>query len=113
MSNLVFGVGIGLFVILILWAIALLIFVISLRVEKKIGIIAILIVGVCTIILIALPKTSEKSNTTGKKIYDHLFIWRIILLVLLSISSVIGLVGYFKFTLTEPIRPVRISNWVF
>lgn len=113
MTNLVFGVGIGLFLILILWAIALLIFVISLRVEKKIGIIAILIVGVCTLILIALPKTSEKANTTGKKIYDHLFVWRIILLVLLSISSVIGLLGYFKFTLTEPIRPVRISNWVF
>ncbi|KOC60191.1 hypothetical protein WH47_07773 [Habropoda laboriosa] len=113
MTNLIFGVGIGLFLILILWALALLVFIISLRIEKKIGTIAILIVSICTIVLIVLPRASEKFNSTNKKIYDHLFIWRILLLVLLLISSIVGLVGYIKFAITESIRPIRITTWVF
>lgn len=113
MTNLIFGVGIGLFLILVLWALALLIFIISLRIEKKIGIIAILIVSICTIILITLPRASGKPIINNKKIYDHLFIWRILLLILLIISSIIGLMGYIKFVITESIRPIRIINWVF
>ncbi|XP_012339866.1 transmembrane protein 218-like [Apis florea] len=113
MTNLIFGVGIGLFLILVLWALALLIFIISLRIEKKIGIFAILIVSICTIILITLPRASEKPIINNKKIYDHLFIWRILLLILLIISSIIGLMGYIKFVITESIRPIRIINWVF
>ncbi|XP_076242691.1 uncharacterized protein LOC143184381 [Calliopsis andreniformis] len=113
MTNLIFGVGIGLFLILILWGFALLAFVISLRVEKKVGIIAIIIVSICTIILIALPRASEKPTSNEKKIYDHLFIWRILLLILLIVSSIISLIGYIKFSLTESVRPVQITNWVF
>ncbi|KAF3426249.1 hypothetical protein E2986_07388 [Frieseomelitta varia] len=101
MTNLIFGIGIGLFLILILWALALL----------KIGTVAIIIVSICTIVLITLPRESEKSNTIDKKIYDHLFIWRILLLVLLIISSIVGLVGYVKFGIAESIRPIRITNW--
>lgn len=113
MTNLIFGVGIGLFVILILWALALFVFVFFLLVEKKIGIIAILVVSVCTIVLIALPRASEKPASNEKKIYDHLFIWRILLLVLLIVSSIISLIGYIKFALTDSARPVRITNWIF
>ncbi|CAK9828278.1 hypothetical protein ANTRET_LOCUS5835 [Anthophora retusa] len=113
MTNLIFGVGIGLFLILILWALAVLVFIISLRIEKKIGTIAILIVSICTIILIVLPRASEKSNSTNIKIYDHLFIWRILLLILLIISSIIGSIGYIKFAVTDSVRPIRITTWVF
>ncbi|XP_017754849.1 PREDICTED: uncharacterized protein LOC108547031 [Eufriesea mexicana] len=113
MTNLIFGVGIGLFLILILWGLALLVFIISLRIENKIGTIVIFIVSICTIILITLPRASEKPNTIDKKIYDHLFIWRILLLILLIISSLIGLMGYIKFAVIESIRPIRITNWIF
>lgn len=113
MTNLIFGVGIGLFLILILWALALLVFIISLKIEKKIGTLAIFIVSICTIVLLILPRASEKSNTSDKKIYDHLYIWRILLLILLVISSIISLVGYVKFEITKSIRPVRITNWIF
>lgn len=68
MTNLIFGVGIGLFLILVLWALALLIFIISLRIEKKIGIIAIFIVSICTIILITLPRASGKPIISNKKV---------------------------------------------
>lgn len=61
MTTLIFGIGVGLFIILSLWVLAALIFVISLRVEKKIGAIAILLVSALTIILISVPRASEKS----------------------------------------------------
>ena len=113
MTNVVFGVGIGLLLILILWALALFIFIVSLRVEKKIGAIAIFIVSICTVILIALPRASERPTSVENKIYDHLFIWRILLLTLLIVSSIIGLIGYVKFALTDSVRPIRITNWIF
>lgn len=58
---MIFGIGVGLFIILSLWVLAALIFVISLRIEKKIGAIAILLVSALTIILISVPRASEKS----------------------------------------------------
>lgn len=113
MTTLILGIGVGLFIILSLWVVAALIFVISLRVEKKVGAIAILLVSAFTIILINVPRASEKPVPTESKVYDRLFIWRITLLVLLLISSAISLIGYIKFGLAETVRPVRISNWVF
>lgn len=71
MTNLIFGVGIGLFLILILWALALLVFIISLKIEKKIGTLAIFIVSICTIVLLILPRASEKSNTSDKKVNNY------------------------------------------
>lgn len=70
MTNLVFGIGIGLFLIFILWALALFVFIITLRVERKIGAIAILIVSICTIILVALPRATERSISTEKKVCE-------------------------------------------
>ncbi|KAL6261057.1 hypothetical protein P5V15_008583 [Pogonomyrmex californicus] len=112
MTTLILGVGVGLFVILSLWVLAALIFVISLRLERKVGVIAILLVSALTIILISVPRASEKPAPTTSKIYDRLFIWRVVLLILLLISSIISLVGYIKFGLVEAVRPVRISSWV-
>ncbi|XP_078046181.1 uncharacterized protein LOC144474788 [Augochlora pura] len=112
MTNLVFGVGIGVFLIFTLWALALFVFIITLRIERKIGAIVILVVSICTVILIALPRATEKSISIEKKTYDHLFVWRILLLVLLIVSSIAGLVGYVKFALTESVRPIRITSWV-
>ncbi|KAG7207183.1 hypothetical protein KM043_008870 [Ampulex compressa] len=112
MSTLIFGVGTGLFLILTLWIVAAVIFLISLRIEKKIGAIAIVVASVCTIILVSIPRASEKGTTHETKIYDHLFIWRILLLILLIISSIVGFVGYITVGLIEPVKPIRITNWV-
>ncbi|EFN80085.1 Thioredoxin, mitochondrial [Harpegnathos saltator] len=70
MTTLIFGVGIGLFIILSLWALAALIFLISLRIEKKVGIIAILLVSVFTIILISVPRASEKPAAAEDKVMN-------------------------------------------
>lgn len=113
MSTLIFGIGTGLFLILILWAIAIITFLISLRIEKKIGSVIIIVIGLLTIILFSIPRASDKPNVNERKPYDHLFIWRIILFTLLLISSIIGILAYIKFQLLESVRPVRVSNWIF
>ncbi|XP_012525055.1 uncharacterized protein LOC105830337 [Monomorium pharaonis] len=112
MTTLILGVGVGLFIILGLWVLAALVFVVSLRVERKVGAIAILIVSVLTIILISVPRASEKPASKDSKVYDRLFIWRVILLIVLLVSAIISLVGYIKFGLVEVVRPIRISSWV-
>ncbi|XP_011862326.1 PREDICTED: uncharacterized protein LOC105558960 isoform X2 [Vollenhovia emeryi] len=112
MTTLVFGVGVGLFIILSLWVLAALIFLLSLRLERKVGVIAILLVSALTIILISVPRASEKPVPTSSKVYDRLFIGRVILLILLFVSAIVSLVGYVKFGLAEAVRPVRISGWV-
>ncbi|XP_024868083.1 transmembrane protein 218-like [Temnothorax curvispinosus] len=112
MTTLILGVGVGLFIILSLWVLAALIFVISLRVERKVGAIAILLVSALTIILISVPRASEKPAPASSKVYDRLFVWRVILLILLFVSSIISLVGYIKFGVVEAVRPVRITSWV-
>ncbi|XP_011688821.1 PREDICTED: transmembrane protein 218-like [Wasmannia auropunctata] len=112
MTTLILGVGVGLFVILSLWVLAALIFVVSLRVERKVGAIAILLVSALTIVLLSVPRASEKPAPADGKVYDRLFVWRVVLLILLLVSSVISLVGYIKYGLVEAVRPVRISSWV-
>lgn len=71
MTTLVFGVGVGLFIILSLWVLAALIFVISLRVERKVGVIAVLLVSAITIILISVPRASEKPAPQDGKVRDR------------------------------------------
>ncbi|XP_018378274.1 PREDICTED: transmembrane protein 218-like [Trachymyrmex cornetzi] len=115
MTTLIFGVGVGLFSILTLWVLVALIFLISLRIERKIGwvcVIAILLVSAFTYILLKVPRASERPVPTDNKVYDRLFIWRIIILIVCFISSIISIVGYIKFGLVRGVRPVRITTWV-
>ncbi|KAI4500139.1 hypothetical protein M0802_004556 [Mischocyttarus mexicanus] len=69
MSTLIFGIGTGLFLILTLWAIAIITFLISLRIEKKIGSIIIIVIGLLTIILFSIPRASDKPNVNERKQY--------------------------------------------
>lgn len=68
MTTLIFGVGVGLFLILSLWLLAGVLFLISLRVEKKFGTFVILIVGIFTVVLVSIPRGSNKSNVSENKV---------------------------------------------
>ncbi|KAJ8683817.1 hypothetical protein QAD02_019609 [Eretmocerus hayati] len=112
MTSHIFGLGLGLFIILILWITAGLIFLISLRIEKRIGAVAFAVAAVITVVLVIVPRAPQFPVAKEDKPYDHFFIWRLILLVLLAASSLIACVGYVKFGLTDIARPQRIRNWV-
>ncbi|XP_015127306.1 uncharacterized protein LOC107048590 [Diachasma alloeum] len=113
MTTLILGIGLGLFIIVTLWLSAGLIFAVALRTDKRIGGIAVAIAAVITIILVSVPKSSEYPTPHHDKSYDHLFIWRVILLTLLAGSSLVALIAYIKYDLMESKRPRKITNWVF
>lgn len=68
MSTLIFGVGLGTFLILTLWLSAGLICLISLRTQKKLGLVASGVVGIVTIALISVPRSSEDSDVSDDKV---------------------------------------------
>ena len=69
MTTFVLGIGIGLFVITCLWFFAALIFLISLRINKKVGFTAIAVTGIITIILVSLPRASERPKLFENKVH--------------------------------------------
>lgn len=60
MTALVFGIGIGLFVVLLVWITAALVFAVSLRTEKRVGAIAIATALLATVILVGAPRASKE-----------------------------------------------------
>ncbi|XP_011504943.1 PREDICTED: uncharacterized protein LOC105367824 [Ceratosolen solmsi marchali] len=112
MTSHIFGVGLGLFVIITLWISAGLVFLVSLRIEKRIGAVALAVAAIVTIVLISVPRAVQHPIAHNNKPYDHLFVWRLILLILLITSTVIGFIGYIKFGLMDIAKPQRIRNWI-
>lgn len=113
MTTLIFGIGIGLFILITIWLLAGIIFSISSKTDKKFGFIAITIATLITLILICLPKNSEHPNIKEEKLYDHYFILRISLVILLAASSIIAGIGYVNYALMETKKPQRITTWVY
>ncbi|CAB3388623.1 Hypothetical predicted protein [Cloeon dipterum] len=106
MSALVFGVGVGLFVLIALWVSAFLLCIVSLRAQRNAGFVAILAAVLLTTVLLVLPIDSPEDTETkpswSPKVYDHFFIWRILLLVFLLLSVVGGCVNFVYSHLMEP-----------
>lgn len=78
MTSHIFGVGLGLFVILTLWISAALIFLISLRIEKRIGAVALTVAAIITVILISVPRAPQhpvaQENKVSKTKADKVFL---------------------------------------
>lgn len=71
MTTLIFGIGIGLFILISIWLLAGLIFSVSSRTDKKFGFIAIAVATLITFILICLPKNSEHPNIKEEKVNNY------------------------------------------
>jgi O-antigen/teichoic acid export membrane protein len=59
MTVRVLGVGIGLFIVIAIWVIAVLSYIISHRTHKNVGTAIVAIASVATLILIVIPRDSE------------------------------------------------------
>jgi hypothetical protein len=73
MTSHIFGVGLGLFVIITLWISAGLIFLISLRIEKRIGAVALAIAAIVTVILISVPRAQQHPTAHENKVNLKIF----------------------------------------
>ncbi|XP_045203566.1 transmembrane protein 218-like [Mercenaria mercenaria] len=108
--NTVLGVGIGLFLIILVWALSLFLCIVFSRAVgaiSNIGIVMILFATLFTVILLVLPREDFEAPTT--KIYDYSIIFRSVLIAACSLFLVIGLVAFLIIHLMEPVyaKPIR------
>lgn len=68
MTTLVFGVGVGTFILAIVWTSALFLCCISLRTQRNIGPIAVSIALLVMLILLLLPRGPQKEVTSVYKV---------------------------------------------
>lgn len=68
MSALIFGVGVGLFIIIALWAVAFLLCLVSLRAQKNVGLIGILAATLLTSLLLFLPHDSPSDTVDSSRV---------------------------------------------
>ncbi|XP_063226412.1 transmembrane protein 218-like [Bacillus rossius redtenbacheri] len=115
MPTRVLGVGVGLFIVILLWVTAAILCCISLRTQKYIGVAAIILATIVSLILICIPRESENEaifETEGLvKIYDTLFVWRVTLVILLGLSSVAAFLSFLFLYLMEPRSAKALAHW--
>ncbi len=118
----VLGLGVGLFLLILLWSFALAAVLVWTRLSAgaTLGITA--LAGVITAVMLAIPRhppvfsdeTQNKDDDDGDKIYDTIFIWRLLLLLILFAFAVVGalytLCGHFVQPLHgQPIKRTKIA----
>ncbi|PSN41697.1 hypothetical protein C0J52_20746 [Blattella germanica] len=111
MGTTILGVGVGLFIIIAIWTIAILLCIISHRTKKNIGSVTVAIAVLITLALIFIPRESEIPKKVVYKVYDKLFVWRISLVILLGLSSIGGLLVFIVSHLMEPRHAQAIKQW--
>lgn len=123
------SIGIGLFVLIILWCLALILFVIAVRNQSNFGWFVVGIALIITIILITIPTEKQEqpledfvvtvstvliffSGTTNILIFqekDYSYIYRTLLLTFVLLSALIGFVAFFILQCIEPIRAKTVK----
>lgn len=118
MSARVLGVGVGLFLVILVWAIAILVCFISSRSKggaQYTGLGSCGLAFLITLVLIFVPRVPDDVHDktpaeTITKIYDELFIWRIFLVVFLAASALAALGLMLGFYWMEPVYAKPISK---
>lgn len=105
------GVGFGLFLLVGIWLGALLACFVSAHTQKNLGIHAVFIAAILTLILLFIPRESERPSEDINKVYDSLFLWRISLVLLLGISAVGGGILFLLNHLMEARVAKPIKRW--
>ncbi|KAL3266611.1 hypothetical protein HHI36_010775 [Cryptolaemus montrouzieri] len=104
------SIGIGLLILIIVWILALGIFVVGVKLQSNIAWIALGSAAVITIILISIPvekhKPKEKIETEEK---DYTQIYKNLLLAFMIFTAIIGFIAFFLFHCIEPVRPKQIK----
>lgn len=108
--NTVLGVGVGLFLIVFVWALSLFLCIVFSRSSgaiSNLGIVMILVAILFTIILLVLPR--QQSTASTPKIYDYSIIYRWLLISGCILFLLIGAIAYLALHVMEPVyaKPIR------
>ncbi|XP_028840093.1 transmembrane protein 218 [Denticeps clupeoides] len=114
MATLVLGVGAGVFIIIVIWIVALAFIMLLSRASgaTKLGIIPILLLAlIATLILVFFPRAAEAPSPVKEvQIVDSLFIGRYVLLSLVSVVFLAALFMLLPLHFLEPVyaKPLRM-----
>ncbi|XP_069115139.1 transmembrane protein 218-like [Argopecten irradians] len=110
---LVAGVGIGVFVLGIVWGLSLFLCVALSRAQgpaSNLGVVTVLLASLLTLILVVLPRESLiASEEESVVVYDYSIIYRSLLIAGCGLFLLIGLVAYLTTHVMEPhyAKPLR------
>ncbi|RDD46035.1 Transmembrane protein 218 [Trichoplax sp. H2] len=107
---LVFGIGIGLFILIILWSVTLLgCFILARGTNSSGGIFGLgFLAAIVTAILILFPRASQsEAATLDNTLYDEYLIGRSVLLGVMSLFSIICLLLMVVFHWMEPVYAIE------
>lgn len=107
------SIGVGLFILIIIWIFALLAFVVAVRTQSNFGWIALAAATIITITLIVIPtekpqKTPDDIDSLDK---DFGYVYRTVLLLFLILSVIIAFISFFVLHCIEPVRPKPIKSF--
>lgn len=112
MSAQIAGIGVGTFILFSIWLTALILWLISTRTEKIIGIIAFAIAITISLILYIIPKNSENFVFQEEQPYNYIFIWRNIFATILGLCSIGSIILISKEYFILPIKTSVIGTWI-
>ncbi|XP_035218671.1 transmembrane protein 218-like [Stegodyphus dumicola] len=96
MTDRIFGVGVGVFVIAIVWISAICLAVLFSKTKRPVSFLgfgSILIAFFITVVLLFIPRESQASYPEPEILPpDYLFVWRITLLAFLLVSFIVAII---------------------
>ncbi|XP_044254070.1 transmembrane protein 218-like [Tribolium madens] len=107
------SIGVGLFVLIILWILTLIIFVVGIKYQNNIAWIILIVTTILTITLIIIPLEDPKTPIEGGDSFekDYKFVYRVILLSFLIASAFLGFIFFFLLHCVERIQPKAIKQF--
>ncbi|RZF47764.1 hypothetical protein LSTR_LSTR006028 [Laodelphax striatellus] len=112
MTTLLFGTGVGTFILVVVWSSALCLCCISLRTQRNIGPIAVSVALLVMLVLLLLPRGPQSEEQSIHKVYDYLFVWRVILVIVLTLSTVVAACLLLIESVMQPLHAKQIKGWI-
>ena len=95
MYDRVLGVGVGLFILILVWSVALAGLLLLSRIDVGSAIVILSLATTVTVLLLLVPR--EQKDVKGKEedkpevvLTDSMFVWRTVMVVIMSISGLVG-----------------------
>jgi len=106
------SIGVGLFILIIIWILALVAFVFAVRVQSNLGWFALAAATVLTLILVVIPTEKHRTEVEDLPVLekDYSYTYRSLLLSFLILSIIVGFVSFFVLHCIEPVRPKLIKS---
>lgn len=106
------NIGIGLFILIILWILTLLLFVVAVKIQSNLGWFGIAFSSLVTIVLISIPIDRNKPEYYQDLEVNYRDVTQTVLISFLVFSVIIGFVSFFILHCIESSRPKRIDTWI-